>query len=549
MTKRLLAMIAAAVIPVGVLVVGAGAGEAAQPDAAQPDAAQPDAAQTDAVRTDAVRTGPVRTDKGLVAGKAVGESVVYDGIPYAAPPVGALRWKAPQAARAWSGVRASALGNVCPQQPNPEAPKGSDAEDCLYLNVTTPAKPSVKPRAVVVWIPGGGFFSGAGSSYEASKFAARGDVVVVTVNYRLGIFGFFGYPGLPGSGTFGLQDQQAALRWVQRNAGAFGGDPRNVTVAGESAGGMSVCAQLTSPTATGLFSKAIMQSGSCAFNWADNSQYPGQEADSPWVPVSRVQANGKDWAASKKSELGCKPGQSMLQCLRSVQAGALVDDMLQFTQIGYGGSAVAPYSPAKAMKAGLFHRVPMISGNNHDEADGWMPAFGEIKDYPKLVADMVGTTKAAQVLQHYPLSRYASPTAAWSAVTTDRIWSCTQVATDQQAAGRVPVYAYEFADKHSPIEGPGQGAAHATELPYLFRLGGYDVPLSATQQTLSNQMIDYWTTFARTGNPNGPNRPHWSPTGARSISGLSLAPTDQSGIGPVNLSAEHQCDFWAGLGS
>ena len=176
---------------------------------------------------------------------------------------------------------------MCPQQANPEAPDGSTNEDCLYLNVTAPAKPSSKPRAVVVWIPGGGFFSGAGSNYEASKFATRGDVVVVTVNYRLGIFGFFGYPGLPGSGTYGIQDQQAALRWVQRNARAFGGDPRNVTVAGESAGGMSVCAQLTSPTSTGLFAKAIMQSGSCAFNWADNSQYPGQAADSPWVPVRR----------------------------------------------------------------------------------------------------------------------------------------------------------------------------------------------------------------------------------------------------------------------
>ena len=188
------------------------------------------------------------------------------------------------------------LSSACPQQDNPEAPGGSTNEDCLYLNVTTPAKKSAKPRAVVVWIPGGGFFSGAGNNYEASKMATRGDVVVVTVNYRLGIFGFFGYPGLPGSGTYGIQDQQAALRWVQRNARAFGGDPRNVTVAGESAGGMSVCAQLTSPTSTGLFAKAVMQSGSCAFNWAENSQYPGQAADSPWVPQSTVQDYGKEWA-------------------------------------------------------------------------------------------------------------------------------------------------------------------------------------------------------------------------------------------------------------
>ncbi|MEV5966283.1 carboxylesterase family protein [Kribbella sp. NPDC051952] len=491
----------------------------------------------------------VRTDSGLVASKAVGDARVFDGIPYAAPPVGALRWKAPQPVKAWDGVRASALGNPCPQQANSEAPNGSSAEDCLYLNVTTPAAKSAKPRAVVVWIPGGGFFSGAGNSYEASKFAARGDVVVVTVNYRLGIFGFFGYPGLAGSGTYGIQDQQAALRWVQRNARAFGGDPRNVTLAGESAGGMSTCAQLTSPTSTGLFAKAIMQSGSCAFNWADNSQYPGQAADSPWIPAKTVQANGKEWADGYKDKLACKPGQSMLDCLRAAKSDVLVDETLQFTQVGYGGTAAVPLSPAKAMKAGLFHRVPVISGNNHDEATAWAPAFGDItaKNYPQLVTNMVGADKAAVVLRHYPLSRYESPKAAWSALTTDRIWSCTQVATDQQAARKVPVYAYEFADKHSPISTPGLGAAHAMELPYLFRLGGYDLPMSATQQRLSNQMIDYWTAFARTGNPNGPDRPQWSPTGSHSVKGLSLAPTDQTGIKPVNLSTEHQCAFWAGL--
>ena len=512
--KRLLAMVAAAgLAAAGTLVSGAGAGDAAE--------------------------HVVRTDAGRVAARSVGDALVYDGIPYAAPPTGALRWKEPQPVQPWSGVRESKVGSVCAQQPNSEAPDGSVAEDCLYLNVTTPTASSTKPRAVVVWIPGGGFFSGAGSSYEASKFAARGDVVVVTVNYRLGIFGFFGYPGLPGSGTFGLQDQQAALRWVQRNARAFGGDPRNVTVAGESAGGMSVCAQLTSPTASGLFAKAIMQSGSCAFNWADNSQYPGQTADSPWVPVSRTQANGKEWAAGKHC--------TTIECLRGLKADVLVDDLLQFTQIGYGGSPVVPLSPAKALRAGLFHRVPIISGNNHDEANGWLAAFGDIKDYRALVRNMVGAQKAPEVLRHYPQTSYESPAAAWGAVTTDRIWSCTQVAADQQAARKVPVYAYEFADKHSPIAAPGLGAAHAMELPYLFRLGGYDFPMSETQQRLSNQMIDYWTAFARTGNPNGPDRPQWSPTGVRTVDGLSLAPTDQGGIKRVNLTTEHQCGFWSGL--
>ncbi|GAA0924804.1 carboxylesterase family protein [Kribbella koreensis] len=502
----------------------------------------------------AATPGPVvRTDNGQVRGLTTATTEVFNGIPYAAPPVHALRWRPPQPTQPWTGVRdATKLSSACPQGDNPEAPGGSSNEDCLYLNVTRPAQQSAKPRAVVVWIPGGGFFSGAGNSYEASKMAARGNVIVVTVNYRLGIFGFFGYPGLPASGTYGIQDQQAALRWVQRNARAFGGDPRNVTVAGESAGGMSVCAQLTSPTSTGLFSKAVMQSGSCAFNWAANSQYPGQAADSPWVSQSTVQQNGKEWAADNAAKLGCKAGQPSLDCLRAADPAVLVEDTLNFTQIAYGGTAVLPLSPAKAMKAGLFHRVPLLSGNNHDEASAWLSAFnGGVltdADYPRLVTDMVGVADAQKVLRQYPLSKYGSTAAAWTVVTTDRIWSCTQVANDQQAARKVPVYAYEFADKHSPLSQPGQGAAHATELPYLFSLGGYEFPMTDAQKRLSEQMIDYWTAFARTGNPNGPDRPYWAPAGKKAVTGLSLAPTDQGGIKKVDLRAEHYCGFWAGLG-
>jgi para-nitrobenzyl esterase len=242
----------------------------------------------------------------------------------------------------------------------------------------------------------------------------------------------------------------------------------------------------------------------------------------------------------------------MLDCLRATDAAVLVPDTLNFTQPAYGGTAVLPFSPAKAMKAGLFHRVPILSGNNHDEASAWMAAFngGNITDadYPKLVTDMVGAAKAKQVLREYPLSKYASAKTAWTVVTTDRIWSSTQVANDQQAVGKVPVYAYEFADKHSPITQPGNGAAHAVELPYLFSLGGYDFPMTDGQKKLSEQMIDYWTAFARTGNPNGPGRPHWAPASKKAITGLSLAPSEQGGIKKVDLQAEHHTDFWVRLG-
>ena len=527
--KKLWLASALALVPAALLINSA---TAAQPENAQPTV--------------------VRTDSGVLRGVVSGDARIFNGIPYAAPPVAGLRWRAPQPVKPWTGVRdALKLSSACPQAANSEAPKGSTDEDCLYLNVTTPAAKSAHPRAVVVWIPGGGFFEGAGNSYGAAKMAARGNVVVVTVNYRLGIFGFFGYPGLQGSGTYGIQDQQAALRWVQRNARAFGGDPRNVTVAGESAGGMSVCAQLTSPTSTGLFSKAVMQSGSCAFNWAANSQYPTQAADSPWISQSTVQDNGKEWAASSTKDLGCKPGQAMLICLRNADPAVLVDNTLNFTQVAYGGTAVLPLSPAKAMKAGLFHRVPVISGNNHDEATPWVAAFnGGVltdADYPRLLTDMVGAAKARKVQREYPLAKYGSTAAAWGVVTTDRIWSCTQVTNDQQAARKVPVYAYEFADKHSPIAQPGNGASHAAELPYLFSLGGYEFPMTDGQKRLSEQMIDYWTAFARTGNPNGPGRPEWTPTSKNAITGLSLAPAEQGGIKKVDLQADHHCDFWAAL--
>jgi para-nitrobenzyl esterase len=193
----------------------------------------------------------------------------------------------------------------------------------------------------------------------------------------------------------------------------------------------------------------------------------------------------------------------------------------------------------------------VLSGNNHDEASAWLTAFnGGVftdADYPKLVTAMVGAGDAGKVLREYPLAKYGSTAAAWTVVTTDRIWSCTQVANDQQAARKVPVYAYEFADKHSPLSQPGQGAAHAMELPYLFSLGGHEFPMTDAQKRLSEQMLDYWTAFARTGDPNGPGRPQWTPAGHGDINGLSLAPTDQGGITRVDLSTEHHCAFWAGL--
>jgi para-nitrobenzyl esterase len=217
----------------------------------------PPARPADAAPIVMTGSGPVRG----VRGPAVDS---YQGIPYAQPPTGDLRWRAPRPVRPWTtAIDATTPGPACAQN-EPGKPAGTtlpgSGEDCLYLNVTTPRG---QRRPVIVWIHGGGNTAGTGSEYDATRMATRGDVVVVTINYRLGVFGFFGYPGLSGSGAFGLQDQQAALRWVRANAAAFGGDPGNVTVAGESAGGVDICAQLTAPGSAGLFARAILQSGSC----------------------------------------------------------------------------------------------------------------------------------------------------------------------------------------------------------------------------------------------------------------------------------------------
>ena len=215
---------------------------------------------------------PVKVEGGLITGTpGWGWGVrEYLGVPFAAPPVGSLRWAPPQPPAPWSGTHdATHPAKMCAQ--------GTVAnEDCLYLNITVPRGPGKRsPKPVMVWVHGGGLSVGAGSTYDPRRMATEGDVIVVTIDFRLNVFGFFAYEGLAGSGTFGFQDQQAALRWVERNIAAFGGDPHNVTLFGESGGGVGTCAQLTSPAAVGLFDKVIMQSGGCSTSWPRNGAYLG----------------------------------------------------------------------------------------------------------------------------------------------------------------------------------------------------------------------------------------------------------------------------------
>ncbi|RJQ81781.1 carboxylesterase family protein [Pseudonocardiaceae bacterium YIM PH 21723] len=469
----------------------------------------------------------VRTVEGPVRGTVTEHSRVFQGIPFAAPPVGENRWRAPQPVRPWTSIKdATRPGEVCLQRDlfAPGAPdRGS--EDCLYLNVTTPAKPGRYP--VMVWIPGGGFVGGGAPAYDARQLAERGDVVVVTAGYRVGALGFLGLPGLAGGGQFGLEDQQAALRWVRRNAGAFGGDPGNVTLFGESAGGLSACAQLASPTAVGLFDKAIIQSGPCDLHWQPGGWLPSEPAGSIWIPRAEADKAGVERAAT----LGC-PGPD-LACLRRLPATALLTNDLLIAP-AYGGPLL-PVEPGRAVRAGYTQRMPMLLGTNRDEHRGFLYEEITTQRYPELIRAGYGD-RADEVLAAYPLSEYPSPALAWATVSTDALWSCTAHEMAGHLARRMPVYGYEFRDRTVPgldPRHPDTGAYHAAELPYLFP-GSLPVTLNAAQSALGERMQRAWAAFAHTGSPQWPAVP--------TVQGLDIAP---AGIGPVDLAADHHCALWS----
>ncbi len=480
----------------------------------------------------------VRTDSGSVRGVSTGEYRSFQGIPFAAPPVGDLRWAPPKRPEPWTAVRdASKPGPRCAQAPGlGSAP--SDSEDCLYLNVISPAEPAHRPRPVMVWVHGGGFTSGAGSDYDFKRMALGGDVVVVSVNYRLGVFGFFGHPELGrDSGAFGLEDQQAALRWVQRNARAFGGDPRNVTLFGESAGAMSTCAQLASPSAAGLFHRAIIQSGPCTLTWPDGGFLPGVPAGSPFLPRADVEAMGAD--AAKK--LGCAD----VACLRRLPVKDLVNQPLGTPAFHTG---LLPEHPATALKTGHFARVPVLTGVTRDEARllvALYPGQPFTEEHYQELLRTAFKDKAPLVAAEYPSAKHGSPAMAFADAMTDRTWGCPQAGTERLLRERTRTYGYEFADRDAPPLAPmptgmRPGASHGSELGYLSDMTASPGKLTPAQQKLAAQMIQYWTGFARTGNPNGEDLPKWRPTPKTQ----SLAPGE---IGPADLAMVHNCGFWSGL--
>jgi para-nitrobenzyl esterase len=490
-----------------------------------------------------------RTTGGVVRGVAEADHDSFRGIPYAAPPVGELRWRAPQAPASWTGIRdATTPGQPCPQRGRPGQPPVGN-EDCLYLNVVTPAGARTDARLpVMVWLHGGGFTGGTGSDYDPARLVESGRVVVVTLNYRLGALGFLDLPELaahdPYAGNYALADQQAALRWIRANAHAFGGNPANVTLFGQSAGGIAVCAHLAAPSSTGLFQKAIVQSGPCG-----NDLITGTVAQQRGTVVATA--------------LGCPPAADTLACLRAKPAADLVGTGVpqDFTAAGLSstswefvaGTPAIPQQPLLALQDGTAVAVPLIQGSTHDEMRQTVASLFDQRgapltatDYPTVVTQLFGD-HAPGVLARYPVTAYPSPGLALATLLTDwghAVGACRVLLADDAAARRAPVYAYEFEQDGGRHVGEFPlGATHGSDLPYLFDGTFTFTPPPPPDPTLSGLMITYWTRFARTGNPNVDAAPSWP---RYHSSGPVLALT-AGHTAPVDFAADHQCAFWNGL--
>jgi para-nitrobenzyl esterase len=501
--------------------------------------------------------GPfVFIDGGAVHGLAVPGVDEFLGLPYAAPPVGSLRWRPPRPPRPWKGVRdATQFGPSCPQptQNNPDLPPGPLSEDCLYLNVYTPAlrSPQGHGRPVLVWIHGGGLTLDAGRNYDGSELAGNG-IVVVTINYRLGALGFLADPALSSrlggpTGNYGLMDQQAALRWVQRNIDRFGGDPHNVTIAGQSAGGLSVLAQLVSPGSRGLFERAVIESGSFALEQQ---------------PLAQAEAAGESIAA----KAGC--ADQTAQCLRDLPVADLVSSFPRFAIPGVIDGKVLTQSIGTALADGEFARVPILNGINHDEERIFLAGgvavsggtFVPVPDEPVTtdnyqtdIAAVLGVSpvKAAAIAAEYPPATYASPNVAFSTLVSDANFVCPALMVDRWTSARVPTFAYQFNDDAAPERfAPPSAvvppvATHGSELQYLFGLPNAPFPgtLDADQEALSASMRAAWANFATSGNPSSPAIP-WPPFNL-SANALSFAPPEPQL--DTSSASEHHCAFWVSV--
>jgi len=502
--------------------------------------------------------GPVvNTAQGDVQGFIKEQVNLFYGIPYAAPPVGELRWTAPQPHANWQGVlKATQAPPQCFQY---MLYMQRGQEDCLYLNVATPNTKPEKPKPVMVWFHGGGFIGGDSlQGTPLQRLAARGDVVVVSMQYRVGALGFLAHPALSAesektnkkyaSGNYGLMDQQAALRWVRDNISAFGGDASNVTIFGESAGGMSVCAHLASPVSAGLFKQAIIESGPCTKN---NANLSAAEKQGEWLAI---RAN-------------CEGRGDLLPCLRGKKPEEILqalpnDPAFVFGEGDFGvwgpvtDGYILPESIEKSFQTGRFNRVPVINGNNDDEGSLMVMFSHEYRfkplkteDYEKRIRYLVGDNQAVidKVKARYPLEKYSDPGAALAEVLGDSFMACNIHQISDWLSPWTPLYAYTFTYPDAAFILPEMrklGAFHSAELQFIFHapMNWFRSRFAGDELKLAEAMMDYWAQFAHTGNPNRAEQLAWP---AYADNKKQMMFDRQLSI--ANNSKQAACDFWQSL--
>lgn len=489
----------------------------------------------------ALAAGPqVATASGPVTGLADGKVEKFLGIPFAEPPVGDLRWKAPQPAKSWTAPRdATRHATRC------SAPEAGDGvrlvnEDCLYLDIYRPAGTAADAKLpVLVYIHGGGNYSGSTDIYDGSRFAEVTHSIVVMPAYRLGVFGFMALPALGkedpanASGGYGLLDNIASLEWIKANIADFGGDAANITLTGQSAGGTNLCSLLAAPGRTkGLFQRVVIQSGVCQIN--------------PSLAAS--EKAGAEFAAA----LGCADPATELACMRGKPAGEILDKWKGNLTGAAFGTPLLPKAPMEALAAGEFVRVPALVGFADREMWGFMHSMYPLSDenYGKAVKNQFGD-KAAELFKRYPTQKFLHNEYAMGAIQGDSFIVCHAFAIADRLAKYTPVSMYDFADNTVPNwkslgnaqpAPPGYhvGAGHTAELFYMLGYKAIEAPLNAEQQALGDEMDKRWLAF---GKPEG--KTLWPPYSADKRDLVTFKLAGDGGIKVEDKQyARHNCDFW-----